>query len=316
MLYDALWMLLGLVCLVVGADALVRGASALAQKLGIRPAVVGLTVVAWGTSFPELMISVQASLGGYADLAIANVVGSNFYNITLIVGLSGLISQLPVQRDTLRTDFPAMFGATMALAVLAYDGVLSRVEGGLFVLALVAFTVYVLRSMPPEGEQSPMTSGLLNNPASAEQTSSPIALVLVGVGVVALGYGADWFTDGAVSIAHDMGVSRRVIGLTLVALGTSLPELATSVVAAARGHAEIAVSNVVGSNLLNILVIIGVAALIRPIPVSPEVVLNDMGALIGITALFGVFLWTHTKIVRWEGVVLLFLGVGYTCSLL
>jgi len=313
---DALWMLLGLVGLVLGAEALVQGASAIAQKLGVRPAVVGLTVVAWGTSFPELMISVEASLGGYADLAIANVVGSNIYNITLIVGLSGLISGLPVQRDTLRTDYPVMILATVALAAVAYTGgSITRIEGGAFVLALIAFTAYVLWSMPPDGEErSPVTSGLLRKPTPPR--SWGWSILLVGFGVLALGYGADWFTDGAVGIAEKLGVSRRVIGLTLVALGTSLPELATSVVAALRGHAEIAVSNVVGSNLLNILVIIGVAAMIREIPVSSEVVFNDMGMLFGISVLFGIFLWTGTRVQRWEGFVLLAIGAGYTWSLL
>ncbi|MEN0062544.1 MAG: sodium:calcium antiporter [Myxococcota bacterium] len=317
MLLYAVWMLVGLIGLVFGAESLVRGASAIAQKLGVRPAVVGLTVVAWGTSFPELMISIDASLGGFADLAIANVVGSNFYNITLIVGLSGLISGLSVQRETLRIDLPAMLAATLAFVAVAADGEISRFEGGLFVIALVAFTIFVLWMMPPEGSSGPHTSSfMLIKPPSIPWASEIVAVLAVLIGVACLGYGAQWFTDGAVSIAESLGVSRRVIGLTLVALGTSLPELATSIVAALRGQADIAVSNVVGSNLLNLLVIVGVAAMIRPIPVAAHVVYQDMGILLGISGIFGFFLWTGTRIVRLEGFTLLALGVAYTMWLI
>ncbi len=320
MLMNAGLAVVGLAVLVFGADVMVKGASTIAQKLGVRPAVVGLTVVAWGTSFPELMISVQASLGGYADLAIANVVGSNFYNITLIIGLTGLISGLSVERDTLRIDLPFMLLATGALMAASADGELSRLEGGLFVLALVGFTALVLWQMPPEGETSPVTSGFHTKPRPAVPSPSPWwpvwALGRFVVGVVCLGFGAQWFTDGAVYIAEELGVSTRVIGLTLVALGTSLPELATSIVAALRGEADIAVSNVVGSNLLNILVIIGVAALIQPIEVLPSMVTFDMAILLGLSGLFGVFLLTGTRIVRPEAATLLALGGLYTYYLI
>ncbi|MEM6925951.1 MAG: calcium/sodium antiporter [Myxococcota bacterium] len=320
MLMDAGLMVVGLVVLVIGADVLVRGASTIAQKLGVRPAVVGLTVVAWGTSFPELMISVQASLGGYADLAIGNVVGSNFYNITLIVGLSALISGLNVQRETLRLDLPAMLAATLAFWLVAIDRSFSQIEGALFVVALIGFTGLVLWQMPPEG--SPITSGFHRKPAEARRKGWKHAMWPVWaigsflVGVVFLGYGARWFTDGAVHIAETLGVSKRVIGLTLVALGTSLPELATSIVAALRGHADIAVSNVVGSNLLNILVIVGVAAMIKPIDVSETVLNLDMPMLLAISVLFAIFLRTERRVTRLEGFILLALGVGYTLWLI
>ncbi len=296
----------GLVFLAGGAEALIRGASAIALRLGLRPGVVGLTVVAWGTSFPELVVSVDASLQGMPDIALANVVGSNIYNIALILGLTGLISGLAVPKGTFTLDLPVMVGAAVALVLASLDGVVGRVEGGLLVTALVVFTAVLVRQ------------GSDTEPATDEAAQPPallLALLACALGMAMLGLGARWFTSGAVAIAEDLGVSRRVIGLTLVAFGTSLPELFTSVVAALRRQVDLAVSNVVGSNIMNVLGIVGIAGLVRPIPVHAGFGAWDYPWMVGSSLLLAVLLYTGQRLSRWEGAVLLVCAVAYTASL-
>jgi len=301
--------IVGLALLVGGADLLVRGASTLALGTGVRSAVVGLTVVAWGTSFPELVISVDAALRDLPDIAVANVVGSNLYNIALILGVAGLISGLNVAREAFRIDIPALLGATVLAVVLVQDGRLGPVDGGVLLGGLVAVTaawlVDALRKPADATDEAPRSGRI-------------IALSVLGCvgGVLLLGVGARLFTSGAVSLAELLGVSRRVIGLTLVALGTSLPELFTSVVAAARGEADIAVSNVVGSCIFNLLAILGLTAVLSPIAVDPAIVGVDAWWMLGLTVLLVPLLWTESRLTRLEGVVLLGAGIAYTSTLL
>ncbi len=307
MLYDVGMVLAGLLMLVAGAEGLVRGASTLALAMGVRPAVIGLTVVAWGTSFPELVISVDSALRDMPDIAVANVVGSNVYNVALILGLTGLVSGLRFPRVGFRVDVPAFVLSAGLVVVLVQDLELGLYDGILLLAGLVTVTAAWLVQALREPRSEAVVPG-----------AGAIALAVVGcfVGIVLLGVGARAFTSGAVSLAETWGVSRRVIGLTLVALGTSLPELFTSLVAAARGQADIAVSNVIGSNILNSLGILGVTACVAPIAVNPAIVNDDLWWMAGITLLLVPLLWTGSRLARVEGLLLLTVGAVYTYTLL
>ena len=300
---DLAFVIGGLALLALGAEALVRGATSLALRFGLPATVVGLTVVAWGTSFPELVVSLDASLRGMPDIALANAIGSNIYNIVLILGLTGLISGLAVHRSAFTLDLPVMVAAAGFVWLFSLDGTLGRPEASALVLGLVGFTARLVQQ------------GVDSDTEGDASMSVFVSLLGIVVGMVMLGFGARGFTSGAVAVAQDLGVSQRVIGLTLVAFGTSLPELFTSVWAAVRGQADIAVGNVVGSNIINMLGIIGVAALVRPIPVDPAIATSDYGWLMGLSLLLVVLLYTDRRLARWEGAVLLGAGVAYTWTL-
>ncbi|HWG91434.1 MAG TPA: calcium/sodium antiporter [Candidatus Thermoplasmatota archaeon] len=313
LLLDLLLFAVGLALLVVGAEGLVRGGSRLAISLRVPALVVGLTVVAFGTSAPEFVVSTTAALQGTTDIAVGNVVGSNIVNILLIAGLSALFTPLLVQDTVVRREVPILIGITMLLLVVSLDGGVSRLEGALFLAGLVAYTgfAYVLgRRQHRVGEDFPAAE------VSREVTGSRLVNVLLVLGGLALlVVGGRLLVGAAVSLASDLGVSDRIIGLTIVAAGTSMPELATSVVAALRKQTDIAVGNVVGSNVMNILGILGSSALILPLPVSAQMLRVDMGVmLLAALALLPVVL-THHRISRWEGAVLVSGYVGYTTYL-
>lgn len=247
--------------LTAGASALVRGASSLALRLGLTPLVVGLTVVAFGTSAPELVVSVQAALSGNGPIAIGNVVGSNTANVGLILALSALIAPFAVHPSLLSRDVPLVLGVSALAVALLWNGTLGTTEGAVLVAGLLAYVVWSVRHARAASAVVAATDGVPDRPSGSPWLD---ALRVVG-GLAGLVLGADWLVDGAVSLATVAGVSPAVIGLTVVAVGTSLPELATSVVAALRGHSEIAAGNVVGSNLFNLLGILGIGALVRPL---------------------------------------------------
>lgn len=307
-------LLVGLVLLVVGAELLVRGASRLALALRIPPIIVGLTVVAFGTSAPELAVSTSAVLAGQPDIAMGNVVGSNTFNVLLILGLSAILAPLTVTARLIRFDVPVMIGVSLVLLVMAWNGMLGRVEG---VLLLVGFLVYLgylyqgARSAPPESGPD------LTEPEHAAETGSRLAdALLIAAGLVLLVYGSRLLVTSAREIALALGVSELMIGLTVVAAGTSLPELATSVVAAARGERDIAVGNVVGSNIFNILAILGVAATIAPagIVASPAAVTFDIPVMTAV-ALLCLPVFFRGVIARWQGMVFVGYYVAYTIYL-
>jgi cation:H+ antiporter len=286
MLMTILLMVAGLVALVVGAEALVRGASKLALSFGISPLVVGLTVVAFGTSSPEMAVSVGAALDGQVDLAMGNVVGSNIFNVLFILGVSALITPLLVAQQLIRQEVPIMIGVSLLLFALALDRGIGRVDGLIFIGLLVVYTVFLVR-------QSRAANKALKDEASSEVAAIckgswddklPMQILLVVGGLVLLVLGADWFVDGAIRIAKSLGVSELVIGLTIVAAGTSMPEVATSLLAAYRGEREIAVGNVVGSNIFNILGCLGVAAVVAPngLPVAEAMIKFDMLVMIAV----------------------------------
>ncbi len=303
--------LLGLVLLVGGAQLLVRGASRLAAHFGISALVIGLTVVAFGTSAPELAVSVQSGLAGQSDIAMGNVVGSNIFNVLLTLGVAALITPLVVSQQLVRLDVPLMIAVSVLLLVLALDGNISGFDGLLLFGGIVAYTVFTVRQSRKESAavQAEYAQEFGDGAAAIAGRGRlllQIALIVVGLAMLVLG--AHWLVEGAVTFARMFGVSELVIGLTIVSAGTSLPEVATSVVAALRGERDIAVGNIVGSNLFNMLAIAGIAAMVTPggLEVAPALIHFDIPVMIAVAlACLPIFATGH-MIARWEG--LLFLG--------
>ncbi|MDA0824547.1 MAG: calcium/sodium antiporter, partial [Proteobacteria bacterium] len=255
----------GLILLVGGAEVLVRGASKLAAQFGIPPLIIGLTVVAFGTSTPETAVSVQAAMNGSGDLAIGNVVGSNIANVLLILGLTALIAPLIVSRQLIRLDVPIMIGASLLTLALAWDGQLDRSDGAILFACILAYTAFLITS--GRREQAVKDDEFIKEfglQAAPKPYAWGINLSLIIAGLFLLVSGSNLLVEGAVSLARALGLSELVIGLTVVAIGTSLPELATSVTAAFRGERDIAVGNIVGSNIFNLLCVLGLSALVSP----------------------------------------------------
>jgi len=293
----------GLIFLVAGGELLVRGASALAALLRISPLVIGLTVVAFGTSAPELAVSVQAASAGSGDLAVGNLVGSNIANVLLILGLAALVAPITVSSKLVRFDVPLVIGASLLLLLFGLDGAVDVREGILLLGLLGAYNVWSIRQGRAESEAVQAAFG--NAAPSADRTERTILvnISLVILGLVLLGLGARWLVDGAVAIARFMGVQELVIGLTVVAIGTSRPELVTTIVASLRGQRDLAVGNVVGSNLFNILGVLGVASVVATngIPVSQAALALGIPIMIATAvACMPIFLTGHS-IARWEG---------------
>jgi cation:H+ antiporter len=310
---------LGLVLLGGGAELLVRGASRLAAAAGVSPLVVGLTVVAFGTSAPELAVAVQAALTGTAgaNLVVGNVVGSNIFNVLVLLGLSALITPLAVVQQLVRVDVPVMIGVSVLTLVLALDGRISRIEGVLLFAGIVLYLVNA--GIQGRKARRLLASSEPPEEAAAEQPGSPWRnLVLVVAGLAMLVLGARWLVAAAIEIARALGLSELVIGLTIVAVGTSLPEVAASVAASLKGERDLAVGNAIGSCLFNILAVLGLAALVAPegIAVARSALHFDIPVMIAVAfACLPVF-FTGCVISRWEG--LLFLGyyAAYTAFVL
>jgi cation:H+ antiporter len=305
--------LAGLALLVVGAELLVRGASSLARRFGITPLVIGLTVVAMGTSAPEVAVSVRSALAGQADIALGNVVGSNIFNVLFILGLSALITPLLVTRKLVWLEVPIMIGVALLLWLFAYDGHVNRVEAGILFAGLVAYTVFQIWESRREGIEAQELAGE-DRPLGGAALS--LAFLAGGLGLLVLG--ANWLVDAAVAMARAIGVSELVIGLTIVAAGTSAPEVATSIMAALRGERDIAVGNVVGSSIFNILCVLGIAGVVSPsgIGVAPAALAFDIPVMVAVAvACLPIFLTGHT-IARWEGALFFFYYVAYTAYLI
>ncbi len=296
----------GMFLLYLGAEGLVRGGAALALRLGIAPLVVGLTVVAMGTSMPELVVSVGASLDGQGALALGNVLGSNIANIALILGISALIRPMSVQSRLIRLDVPIAFVTAVLLFILLRDGFLSRPDGALLLVCFLAYTGFTIWEARRDRQALEPTA----EAALPPKTKPAVSVVLVLVGLVLLVAGGSWFVDSAVMLAERLNIPDALVGLTIVAVGTSLPELATSVVASLRGQTDLSVGNVVGSNIFNILCILGLAAVIHPFG-SGQIAPLDFYVMIGLTALMLPLLRTGFRLTRAEGVVLLVIYVGY-----
>ncbi len=310
----------GLVLLVAGAEILVRSASRLATILGISPLVIGLTVVAFGTSAPEMAVSVQSSLSGQtgADIAIGNIVGSNIFNILFILGLSAMIAPLFVSQQLIRIDVPIMIGISILLLLLALDGNISRSNGLLLFAGIIAYTIFAVVQGRREAAAvvAEYAQEYLQKPIGVKTQLLNVVNIIIGLAMLVLG--ANWLVDGAISMARSFGVSELIIGLTVVAAGTSMPEVATSVIASIKGERDIAVGNIVGSNIFNVLAVSGLAAIVAPagVNVSPAALQFDMPVMVAAAiACLPIFLSGHL-IARWEGCLFFTYYIAYTVYLI
>ncbi|MCI8773849.1 MAG: calcium/sodium antiporter [Lachnospiraceae bacterium] len=302
-----LFLVIGFVMLVKGADWFVEGASKVAEKFGIPQLVIGLTIVAIGTSLPEAAVSTSAALKGSAEITIGNVVGSNILNILLILGITSVISPLAVQKSTIKYELPMVIGATVLLAALGlFDGTIGRIDGVILLAGMVLYLLYLLRmarkgqavAEEQEKEQADKSDGMFK------------LILLILIGGVMIVWGSDITVDAATELARIFGMSERLIGLTIVAFGTSLPELVTSATAAIKGKADIAVGNIVGSNLFNILFVVGIAATITPV-IYQSAFLVDTIVCVATAVLLWVCVLRKQKLERHGGAILLACYVGY-----
>lgn len=308
---------LGIGLLTMGGEALIRGSLAAAQRLGVSPLLSGLIIVGFGTSAPELVVSVQAALSAQPDIATGNVVGSNIGNILLILGVCALIIPLTVKPLMLRRDANAVVAATLLFLLLAADGELGPADGIIFLLTLLAFLVWAYRSERLHIDPAAQLHEAEAHELNVLPRSALWITILVVSGLCLLIAGSQVLLMGAIGLAQRFGVSESVIGLTLVAVGTSLPEFSISVIAALRGHAEVAVGNVLGSNIFNILGILGVSSLLQPLPLNERIVQFDQWVLLGASLLLLLFLRTGYRLNRLEGGILLagyaaYIGLSFT----
>ncbi|MEM1309155.1 MAG: calcium/sodium antiporter [Cyanobacteria bacterium P01_H01_bin.153] len=310
-------LLLGLVLLVAGAEGFVRGAAKLSAVIGLSPLVIGLTVVSYGTSAPELAVSLQASFQGQTEIALGNVIGSNIFNILMTLGIASLIVPLTVAQQLIRLDVPIMIGVTVLMLMFAIDGELGRIDGLVLLVGSVFYTAFLVYQSRKESDAD-IQAEYEQEYASRGQRSWPLALKNLGILVVGLGVlvaGANMLVFSATTIAEALGISQLIIGLTIVAIGTSLPELATSMVACYRGERDIAVGNAVGSNIFNILTILGVTATFHGVPVSNAAISFDIPVMLAVAIASLPIFYTGNRISRWEGMLFISYYVAYTAYL-
>jgi cation:H+ antiporter len=309
-----LLLLSGAALLVFGAELLVRGASRIAAAAGISPLIIGLTVVAFGTSAPELAVSVGATFSGEPGIAMGNVVGSNIFNVLFILGVSALIVPLSVQRQVVRYELPIMVGVSVLLLVLALDGMIGRFDGVILVAALAGYLLYLAR----QGTAPEIVPGDPIGEATRRGGSRLSNILIALVGLALLVAGSRFLVGGAVALATLLGVSEAIIGLTIIAAGTSLPELATSVIAGLRGERDIAVGNVIGSNIFNILAILGLCGLVGPDGVTVDAALLrfDIPVMIAVAVAALPILFTGSRIDRFEGLLFVLCYCAYTAYLI
>ena len=294
-----IYLVLGLVLLLVGGEWLVRGAAGMARIWRVPPILIGVTIIGMGTSMPELMVSVEAAFAGAPGIAIGNVVGSNIANILLILGLSAAVTPLIAPFAKLRFDLTWMIAAAVLLPIVFYDLVLSRLEGLAFVLLLAGFLIWSVRRSEAEEDDGEPPSSL------------PVAAVTAAVGLGGILIGAWLLVDSASNIARYFGISEAVIGLTIVAIGTSLPEMATSVIAAMRGQRDLAIGNAVGSNIFNILAILGLTAMVKPIEIDPRFLTLDVWIVIAVSLVLGAVIFLRNGLSRSVGLGFLAVYVAY-----
>lgn len=309
MILDIVYILLGLVLLVKGGDYLVDGSVAIAKRAKLSEMVIGLTVVGFGTSMPELLVSAQSALMGNSGIAIGNVVGSNISNIALILGVTSIVHVIPAQKSTLKVDLPFMLLSFVLFVAIAMTGTVGRVAGVIAVLILTSFVTYQVR----ESRKAEATLAK-ENPESHDE-AEPMALwkaILLVVGAfLAMVFGANILVEGASNIARQLGVTDRIIGLTIVAIGTSLPELFSSVMAAIKGKTDMAIGNIIGSGYFNILCVIGISSIITPITGSNIGFAFDYALMVCLGVLLWMFLRSKYKLERWEGVTLTAIYITY-----
>lgn len=310
MIVDIFFIVLGVYCVLKGADWLTDGASALARRMQMSEMMIGLTIVAAGTSAPELFVSVVSALKGTPDLAVGNVVGSNTMNSMLIVGTAALVAPMVISRSTVRKDIPFAIAASVLLLVLCMNGDLTRIDGLLLIVGFAAFMGYTIYS----SRTAASDTDTITETETASETPKPLwrNILLVLWGLVGLVVGSNVFVDHATTLAYSLGISEGVVGLTVVAGGTSLPELATSVVAARKGQSAIAIGNVIGSNVFNVLLILGLTATITPLQIE-GITTIDMAVMLVSIVMVWLFSRTRYTVERWEGAVLV---LGYLAYLI
>jgi len=308
-------LIVGLFVLILGGDFLVRGASSIALRAHISPLVVGLTIVAFGTSAPELLISINAALDGSPDMTMGNVVGSNICNLALVLGVTAMIGSIKVHTDTIKLDWPVTMGSSLLLYfVVKEDDLISSYEGIIFLALLIIYTVYIVRKSRKETKAIRAMEEDLEMPDETSKVGIDI-IYIVG-GCAGLYFGADWFVGGAKDLATFLGVSERVIGITVLALGTSLPELVTAIVASIKKETDLALGNLMGSNIFNILSILGITSIIQDIHVSEAIIEHDMVSMLGITLIILPMMLYKRLMTRISGIILLSIYVYYTYTVI
>jgi len=315
-----LLIILGLLLLVAGGEILLRGAVALALLLRLTPAIIGLTIVAFGTSIPELAVSAIAAARGYVDISVSNVVGSNIFNLTFLLGLTAIIRPLVISGNTIKLEYPVMVIVTLMCLAVSQDGTINWLDALLFITVYVGFTVYsvsLVRGKMNETEvgeyQAEVSELSIDNSRNSTLWKS---IGLVSGGVALLGFGAQVTVNSAVDLARLIGLSERIIGLTIIAGGTGLPEIVTSIVSALRGRDDVAIGNVIGSNLFNILGTLGLSSLVAPLAVNPNILRSDNWWMLGLTLLIFPLMHTGSRINRREGALLFAAYIVYLVLLI
>jgi len=297
---DYLFLVTGLAILLVGGKFLVDGASGLALKFGLSQGLIGLTIVAFGTSAPELLVSINAAIKGNSDIALGNVIGSNISNISLVLGISAIIFPIAILKSVIKLDYLAALLSSVLFYVMALNGSISRWEGLILVILLILINLYFFRKLSGKDQLDSDADAIVLHPLWK-------TILLLTAGILGLFFGSDLLVDSAVNISKNLGVSERVIGVTIIAIGTSLPELVTSVIAAFNKKTDIAIGNILGSNIMNVLAIIGITSLVSPIQVSDLFLKQDFLWMIGFTLILYPILKSKLNISRWEGFLLLVL---------
>jgi cation:H+ antiporter len=313
MLLNILILLVGLVTLILGGEVLVKAASKLALRFNISPLIVGLTVVAFGTSAPELLVSLNSALKGAPDFALGNVIGSNISNLALVLGLAAMFGFIPINKDSSKRDWPVTLFSSILLYFFAFDGMITSIEGAILFSLLLVYLFVLMRATKKEIKEEEKS----NEPKDAQaKWNITKDIFQMCFGIVCLYFGADWFIEGAQTIAENAGVSQRVIGLTVLALGTSLPELFTSVIAARKGETDLALGNLLGSNIFNVLSIIGITAIIKPLSVNAEILHTDFPWMLGITLIILPLMIFRKRLGTPSGLILITTYVLYIFFLL
>lgn len=312
MFFDVVLFIVGLVVLYYGAEWLVGGSSGIALRFGITPLIVGCTVVAFGTSAPELVVSLAAVYNGNDDISVGNIIGSNIANLALILGVASVIRPIEVNSVVIRREYPVMFAASVLLVFLGFDGQLSRLDGAILLTCMAGYMGYMiyLARKAMKGDDVELSVEEVDEEEIKKSTNVKDGLKIVA-GIVGLVLGAHLMVTSAVTIATVLEIPPLIIGISVVAIGTSLPELATSAMASLRDESDISVGNVIGSNVFNILLVLGSVAAIAPIAVGAQAIAFDFWVMLGVTLIIWPLMWTGLSIKRWEGAILLIGYVSY-----
>ena len=303
-------LIIGFFFLIKGADLFVEGAASIARRFHVPAMVIGLTIVGMGTSAPEAAVSITSSLAGQNDMSVANVVGSNFFNILVVLGVSAIIAKLPVQEDTIKKDAPFLLIVSALLLLFGLNLNISRIEGLILLAVFTYFLIDTVKSAKKGSQQNSNEDATTMDIEVSEESSMPKTILLSIIGIVGIVLGGDMVVDSATNIATSFGMSANLVGLTIVAVGTSLPEFVTSVVAIKKGETEIAIGNVIGSNIFNILLVLGLSATISPIVIS-TFALIDVVFMVAITVLLYLFMKKENSLVKLQGIIFLVIYIAY-----